>query len=56
METASKRIAEAKQRLADADPTDYLALSEIQQQIAELESRLEELELVWLEASEELGE
>jgi len=55
MNTAQKRIDEAQARLLEADPTDYVALGEIQQQIFDLKSQLEELELTWLELSEQLA-
>ena len=54
MNTLSGRIEDAKQRLATADPTDYQALGSIQEEITQLESQLEELELTWLETSEAL--
>ena len=56
METARQRVEEARRRLHVADPTDYVALGEIQQEIDALQAQLEELELVWLETSEALGE
>ena len=56
METMRSRIADAHARLSEADPTDYIALGEIQGQITDLEAQLEDLEMIWLEASEELGE
>lgn len=54
MSTAQGKIEDAKQRLLNADPTDYQALGDIQAEITALESQLEELELVWLETSEAL--
>ena len=56
METMRSRIADAHARLSEADPTDYIALGEIQGEITNLEAQLENLEMIWLEASEELGE
>ena len=38
------------------DPTDYEGLLGFQAEISELTARLEELELTWLEAAEQLGE
>ena len=54
MGTLTGKIDEAKQRLVDADPTDYQALGSIQEEITQLESQLEDLELTWLETSEAL--
>ena len=54
MGTLAGKIDEAKQRIVDADPTDYQALGSIQEEITQLESQLEELELTWLETSEAL--
>ena len=56
MATASKRIDEATARLHAADPTDYVALGEIQREIDGLKAQLDDLELVWLETSESLGQ
>lgn len=56
METLRKKIAEAQERLATADQTDYVALTGIQDEIASYQESLEELELEWLEASEMLGD
>ena len=44
------------QRLHAADPTDFVALGQIQKEIDELKTHLEELEMVWLETSETLGQ
>ena len=56
MSTMRKRIAEADGRLHDADPTDYVKLGEIQQEINDLHAQLDDLEMTWLEISEALGE
>ena len=56
LETARGRLAQAKQALDDADPTDFEALGACQARIAEVEAQIEELELAWLEAAETLGE
>ena len=52
--TMEKRIDEAIERLHEADPTDYVLLGNIQQEINGYRTQLEELELAWLEASEAL--
>ena len=55
METMQKRIDDAQRRLREADPTDYLALGEIQSEIDAYRGQLEELELTWLETSDLLS-
>ena len=54
MNTARKRIDEATARLHAADPTDYVKLGEIQQEIDDLGNQLDSLEMEWLEISETL--
>ena len=54
MNTLQGKIAAAQERLETADPTNYLALGEIQAEIFALQEQLEELELTWLETSEAL--
>ncbi len=56
MHTLEGKIEDATAALYEVDPTDFIALGEAQQQIDALKAQLEELELVWLEASEQLGE
>ena len=56
MATMQRRIDDATARLHEADPTDFVALGEIQKEIDSCKEQLEELELVWLETSEALGE
>jgi len=56
METVNGRIAEAEARLRAADPTDYVALGEIQQGIDELHVQLDQLESEWLDITEVLEE
>ncbi len=51
LETARGKLAEAENDLAAQDPTDYMALQEGEQRIAELKARIAELEDAWLEAS-----
>ncbi len=55
METMQKRIDDAQRRLREADPTDYLALGEIQSEIDAYRDQLEDLELTWLETSDLLS-
>ena len=54
METMRKKIADAEQRLRDADPTDFVALGDIQQEMEGFKAQLDDLELTWLETSEAL--
>ena len=56
METQRGRIEKLEGAMAGVDPTDYVALSEAQDRVAEGKAQLEELELEWLEVSEQLGE
>ena len=56
MLTMQKKIEDAEQRLHAADPTDFVALGDIQKEIDDYKSQLEDLELTWLETSETLGE
>ena len=55
MATMQGRIDDATSRLHEADPTDFVALGEIQREIDDYQAQLDELELVWLETSEALG-
>ena len=54
MSTAQKKIADAETRLNEADPTDFMALGTIQEEINDLKAQLDELELIWLGTSEAL--
>ena len=56
MATVRSKIEDARNRMAKHDPTDFEGLLGFQAEIEELEQRLEELELAWLEAAEQLGE
>lgn len=56
MDTLRKKIAEAEERLHQADPTDYQALGEIQAEIDGFRATLEERELEWLDLAESLGQ
>lgn len=54
--TLKNKVADAEAEMAAADPTDYQALGDIQAKINELKDQIDELELEWLEAAEQLGE
>ena len=56
MNTMRKKIEDAEARLHGADPTDFVALGSIQAEIDDLKEQLDELELIWLETAEALGE
>lgn len=56
MTTMDGRIADAKTELEAADPTDYEALTALQQNLNELNDSKLDLETQWLEASEALEE
>ena len=55
METLKGKIVAAQERMGTVDPSDYLVLGAIQEEIAQLQEQLEEMELEWLEAAEILG-
>ena len=55
MATMQGRIDDATNRLHQADPTDFVALGDIQREIDDYRTQLEELELTWLETSESLA-
>lgn len=56
METLRGKIAAKEQEMTQVDPSDYLALTKVQDQIRDLQEKLDELELEWLDAAEQLGE
>jgi len=51
MATMQGKIDDATRRLHDADPTDFVALGEIQRELEGYQAQLEELETIWLETS-----
>lgn len=56
MDTRRARIEELEAGMFDIDPTDFAALTAQQESIAAAKGELDELEMAWLEASEQLGE
>ena len=54
MDVRRERVEELERGMFDIDPTDFAALSSLQDEISAARSELEELELAWLEASERL--
>ena len=54
MDARRERVEELERGMFDIDPTDFAALSSLQDEISAARSELEELELAWLEASERL--
>lgn len=55
-ETLRGKIAAKQEEMAACNPSDYLALTAVQTEIAQMEDQIEALELEWLEAAEKLGE
>lgn len=55
MQTLEGKIEQAQEEQASVDPSDYVALGEIQEKIAQFQRDLGELEEEWLEASELIG-
>lgn len=56
IETLKGKIEKKRAEMAEADPSDYLTLTAIQEEIADFENQIEALELEWFEAAEKLGE
>ena len=56
IETLKGKIEKKQLEMAEADPSDYLVLTAIQEEIADFENQIEALELEWFEAAEKLGE
>lgn len=54
--TLESKIAKAKEEMGAVDPSDYVALGEIQAKIADLNAQKDELELEWMELAELVGE
>lgn len=56
IETLRGKVAAKQEELAQADPTDYQLLTAIQEEIADFEEAIEQLELEWFDAAERLGQ
>ena len=56
VETLRGKIEAKRQEMAQADPSDYRALTALQDEVADFEGQIEALELEWLDAAERLGE
>ena len=54
--TLKGKIEKKQLEMAEADQSDYLVLTAMQEEIADFEGQIEALELEWLEAAEKLGE
>ena len=54
--TLKGKIEAKRAEMGAVDPSDYLALTAIQDEIAAFQESIDELELEWLEAAETLGE
>ena len=56
MDTLRGKMDEVRKQMADADPSDFATLVELQGQLDELQQNLDALEEEWLELGEKLGE
>ena len=56
MDTLHGKIEGIHQAMTEADPSDYVKLSDMQKEIKEIETQIEALEEEWMEAAEALGE
>ncbi len=56
IETLKGKIEKKQLEMAEADQSDYLTLTAMQEEIADFEGQIEALELEWFEAAEKLGE
>ncbi len=56
VETLKGKIEQKRADMMTVDPTDYMALTAVQDEIAALQEQIEALEMEWLEAAEKLGE
>lgn len=54
--TLKGKIEKKQMEMAEADQSDYLVLTAMQEEIADFQDQIEALELEWLEAAEKLGE
>ena len=55
-ETLRGKIAQAQERMSQADPSDYLALGAIQDEIATFQAQIDDMEMEWLALAEAMGE
>ncbi len=55
METLEGQISATEAGLHDADPSDYVALGQIQAELQDLRNQMEALEETWLDLTEKLG-
>ena len=56
IETLKGKIAAKEKELTEVDQSDYVALTKIQEEIEVFQAQIDDLELEWLEAAEQLGE
>ena len=54
--TLKGKIGKKQLEMAEADQSDYLVLTAMQEEIADFQDQIEALELEWLDAAEKLGE
>ena len=55
MNTLEKKIAQARQKQLEIDPSNYVELGEVQKEIQALQDDMDALEETWLELSERLS-
>lgn len=55
-DTLRGKIAAKRAEMGSVEPSDYVALTALQDEISAFEAQIEELECAWLEAAEALGE
>ena len=56
MDTLRSKIEGVRAEMSTADPSDFMALGDLQARINDLEAQVDALEEEWLEAAEKLGE
>ncbi len=54
--TLRSKIEAKKAEMQECRPTDYKSLTALQEEIAEFQAQIDQLELEWLEVAEILGE
>ncbi len=56
IETLRGKIDDARVRMSEADQSDYMALTQLQDEIQAYQEQIETLEAAWFEAAEKLGD
>ena len=55
LNTLGQKLAALRDEMQEADPSDYVALGDIQERIHSVEREISDLEDVWVELSEKLA-